>query len=517
MPDWPPGPGFGGKRRALTVADLIQAYGRGDEDAIALMEMIADSTRELAPTPLEQAALLKARVPLSVRTLLDGRQLTVAGLVDLAEAGVHKDELRDLLTLLGLGGRPSSAQALKLLRAGFSAEELREMRSGDHDHPPVPYARGGRPGAPLAFMLARKSTPAVDRALAWLAAMQADDGRWDSSGDRNSPLGRIRYGGRLPAMTTAETALALLAFLGAGHGPDSVRYGAAVRRGLVYLMRQQQPDGRVGPPEHRAIPHHAAACLALCEAYGMTGSPRLGGAARLALRALLRGQDAKSGGWPQAAGAKPDIRSTSWAAEALAAGLLCGCAPGSSREALGRAADFAAQLTNDQGVTGHDERPRNGYQRETSERLVDAQLKIDARATHDRSHAPTAAALALRALDGALPSAEARRGVGRLTIGTFAWKPPARRARGTIDCLLAYQGARAIWHLRSRSGQAWSTQLRAAIRAAQLKKAVLDGSWQPSADAWGNACGGIVVTALNALTLLAETRYPQQLALPKDR
>ena len=75
---------------------------------------------------------------------------------------------------------------------------------------------------------------AVRRAVSWLLSRQNADGGW---GESNDSYVRGR-GGELVASTPHQTAWALLGLLASGAGDSE-----AVRRGVVYLLQTQQPDG----------------------------------------------------------------------------------------------------------------------------------------------------------------------------------------------------------------------------------------------------------------------------------
>src|SRR5438105_3921250 len=71
---------------------------------------------------------------------------------------------------------------------------------------------------------------AVERALEFLAATQdKTDGSWKMN-NVHSP---------------AVTSLAVMAFLSAGHVPGEGKYGAAVEKGVRWLLKQQQPNGLI--------------------------------------------------------------------------------------------------------------------------------------------------------------------------------------------------------------------------------------------------------------------------------
>ncbi|HBE69308.1 MAG TPA: hypothetical protein DDW52_14265, partial [Planctomycetaceae bacterium] len=76
---------------------------------------------------------------------------------------------------------------------------------------------------------------AVELGLAWLARQQSSDGSW-------SLLGPYPAGGAYENKTAA-TAMALNAFLGAGHTHKSGKYSAKVSAGLQWLLARQDSSG----------------------------------------------------------------------------------------------------------------------------------------------------------------------------------------------------------------------------------------------------------------------------------
>ena len=88
---------------------------------------------------------------------------------------------------------------------------------------------------------------------------------------------------------TALTALALLAYLGAGDTHVQGRYAETVDKGLTYLIGQQKPDGDLrGDSAAVGMYCHAMATLALCEGYALTGDARLRDPAARAVGFLVR-------------------------------------------------------------------------------------------------------------------------------------------------------------------------------------------------------------------------------------
>jgi len=125
---------------------------------------------------------------------------------------------------------------------------------------------GSRNGAGRANLLAkhggnRATESAVDRALAWLARNQDADGHWDAH----------KLEGQGIKGDTAITGLALLAFLGAGHTEKIGKYRDNVKRGVAWLIKQQNAQGLLfAAGDNCTLGYaHGIAGLALAEAAGM--------------------------------------------------------------------------------------------------------------------------------------------------------------------------------------------------------------------------------------------------------
>ena len=108
----------------------------------------------------------------------------------------------------------------------------------------------------------RKTENAVDAALRWLKEHQEPDGSWDNE----------KYEGK-GKNDPAVTAFALLAFLGAGNSMEFGKYKTTVKKGVQWLMKQHDGNGRVGPHRYQA----PITMMALAEAYGMSSGAGAGG------------------------------------------------------------------------------------------------------------------------------------------------------------------------------------------------------------------------------------------------
>ena len=174
---------------------------------------------------------------------------------------------------------------------------------------------GGR-GAP-----GPQTEEAIDRGLAFLARYQAPDGGWSLQGfPEDAQL----------ATDTAATALAVIAFQGAGYNHREHQYKDVVRGGLDFLVKSQKENGDLFVPldddSNRSVwlYSHSLAALALCEAYGMTQDPELKEPAQKALDFIVASQDKQRGGWRYSPGVSTDTSVTGWMMMALKSGELAG-------------------------------------------------------------------------------------------------------------------------------------------------------------------------------------------------
>lgn len=160
---------------------------------------------------------------------------------------------------------------------------------------------------------------AVARALRWLDHHQHDDGRWSLDGFQEHPQCRGRCGdaARLHS-DCGGTALALLTYLGAGQTHQVGVYHRSVRRGLDWLLDNQQPDGDLrGAGDLRAGMYvHGQAAIVLCDALVLTGDERLRGAAQRAIDFICAAQHAE-GGWRYVPGQAGDLSVVGWQLMAL--------------------------------------------------------------------------------------------------------------------------------------------------------------------------------------------------------
>jgi hypothetical protein len=153
-------------------------------------------------------------------------------------------------------------------------------------------------------------------ALAFLEKMQETDGSWAGNG------------GASPAVTS----LAVLAFLSAGNVPGEGPYGAAVEKGVRWVLKHQRPDGLFAANQGQDMYHHGISVLMLSQVAGMTDGA-LGREVKAALEKgvalILKAQRTtglSAGGWRyQPQGFDADMSVTGWQLLALRAAKNLGC------------------------------------------------------------------------------------------------------------------------------------------------------------------------------------------------
>jgi len=161
----------------------------------------------------------------------------------------------------------------------------------------------------------------IARALKYLAENQTPEGSWKTEAWGES---------------TAITALAVMAFLAAGHVPDEGPYGAQISQGIRWVVAQQQANGMLirKAQSHGPMYDHGICTLMLAEVSGMLNgadSPIIRRALEKAVLLILESQavekfDRHQGGWRyQVDSRDSDLSVTGWHVMALRAAKDIGC------------------------------------------------------------------------------------------------------------------------------------------------------------------------------------------------
>ncbi len=160
-------------------------------------------------------------------------------------------------------------------------------------------------------------TVSVDRALAFLASKQQNDGAWDSNGQKH------------PAITS----LAVMAFLSAGHVPGEGPYKANVEKGIRWVLSQIDKKGSVANSAPGEMYHVGICAMMLAEVVAMSDAkaaeqirPKLEACVKRILLAQRLEKGIHRGGWRYGVeGADADLSITGWQLLALRAARNIGC------------------------------------------------------------------------------------------------------------------------------------------------------------------------------------------------
>jgi len=303
---------------------------------------------------------------------------------------------------------------------------------------------------------------AVDKALAYLASIQSEDGRWDLS----------EYGGQAKH-DMASTGAALLAFYGRGERHDiNCAYRATVEKGINWLVDQQNKgDGDLrGINPKGNMYDHGIAGLAMVEAYGVTKDSRLLPRAQSAVDFIVAAQH-EEGGWRYNPKDKGDLSVTGWIIMMLASAEMSGLKiPVETLNGARRFLDYVSAGQHG-GAFGYTDKP----------------------GPNGATAAMNAVGFFCRQLLGLSNSSE---------LAAEASGIIDRRGLDINDLYYAYYGTLASYQQQGPAWRRWLEAMRDKFVAAQNE----DGSWV-AAGPHGGAMGTIVATALAALSLEAHYRY----------
>ena len=479
---------------ALRAADVVFRSG------FRFVGFQTDPSDPAAQGPLRELAARARHAPRAVRWTLGGAPLEVppAGLPALPSvARVVGKPAGDW--------RPPAPVALAApspTGPGVLLEDTDEVRRPDEvarasDAGPAPVV----PTAPASTLADRprrpRTTPVdpVERSLEWLALHQAPDGRFGAQDFGRWCRGVAWEGPAVPGAGLASrdresTALALLAFFGAGWTPRSDHpNGRAAHRALVWLIAQLDADGGLGGgtgPE--ALRDHALGTLALAAADRALGGARGTRAALVRAVAFAAAARNPGGGWGRGVRSGDlDVVTTAWMALAWTEARLAAAATAELPREPVPLDDRALTEARDAVVAATD--AGTGV-------LVGAP-------TDPLDDATAAAALVVRRLAGedlrgaalaptvrALLAARAERGPGRAPDPSTTW----------FTTIVAFEHSREPW-------RAWEASLKSDVLEAQRadgEPCEAAGSWDPPPS---DAGGRVVATALRALVAEVYYRY----------
>jgi hypothetical protein len=319
---------------------------------------------------------------------------------------------------------------------------------------------------------------AVNLALAWLASNQERDGHWSAArheaGRGNPQLGQERGDTGVDA-DTGITALALLAFLGAGQTHLEGEHRVVVQKGLEYLLAAQHSNGSLaGNAKLFASMYcHGMATFALSEAMAITRDQRLRPFVERAIAYTVASQHAR-GGWRYQPGDVGDMSQFGWQIMALNSAELAGVTvPAATKE---RSIQFLNATSSGRagGLASY-------------------------RAGERTSRTMTAEAYLCRHLLGTRITPETT----QETVSFLMQELPTNRS---ANVYYWYYGTLAMRFAGGREWQTWNEALQNELLFTQRQNGTAQGSWNPDSS-WGSYGGRVYQTALSALCLEAYYRY----------
>lgn len=306
---------------------------------------------------------------------------------------------------------------------------------------------------------------AVTDALEWLKRNQRRDGTWDLTGP-------YRDGGQHSNPTSA-TAMAMLAFQGAGHTHQYGSYQDVMLRAHRALVKMQDADGDFwrGTVGHHRLYSQAQAMIAICELYGMTKDSQLRTAAERAVQYAARTQD-RLGGWRYQPGYDSDTSVSGWFMMGLQSARMAHIEV--PAETLDNLAAFLDRVASS-------DRARYGYQ-----------------PGMEPTFSMTAEALLCRQYLGwSHDDPSMQTGVNMLLARPIDWNDR--------DVYYWYYATQVLHHLHGDSWDQWNRVMRQVLPEEQTREGAERGSWSPLGDRWGPHGGRLYVTCL--CTYMLEVYY----------
>jgi hypothetical protein len=327
---------------------------------------------------------------------------------------------------------------------------------------------------------------AVRRALVWFRLHQSPDGRWDVDGfmKHHKVKGRRADGrGNRRDQDVGVTALAALAFIGAGHTHVAARgaggpteHAETVRKAVDWLLDGQKDDGDLR--RKGQMYDHCLATMVLCESYSMTGEEALVEPIRKAVDFTLKAQN-PGRGWRYEPRSDNDTSVLGWALMALKSAEIAGF--NVPPKAYRGAAHWLDRVRKGKHKGLYEYQPgRKPSPAMTAEGLF-SEMLIE----YDPASPRTAESVAY------LLDHEPR-------------YVPQDRER--TNFYYWYYATLALHQLGGAEWETWNEKVREALVASQRDDGPYAGSWDPRTR-WGNYGGRVYSTAMAALTLEVYYRY----------
>jgi hypothetical protein len=360
----------------------------------------------------------------------------------------------------------------------------------------------------------RQTEDAVERGLRWLARHQDRDGGWSAEGFQRHCAEHVPCPGQgLPEFNVGVSALATLAFLGAGHVPGrdsprplstsaafsrtatsvsddapsgSGRYSRTVRSALEYLLSQQDASGGFGVLGHNYMYNHALATFAMSEACALTGSDRYRESTESALAFTYMAQQS-GGGWDytRESTGRNDLSITGW--QILAIRSAAGAGIPIPQNVVERIRRYLRLAVRPSGIGIYADKGQEKGRRGINMVAVGLLSKLYLGAPRDEPAVRGAMARLLRTP----PDPEALSRWDTSFQSYYYW----------------YTATLALFHCGGEEWRAWNLFLTRKLLPLQSSRPHEDGSWQPELSWIGVSGGRVYATAICVLTLETYYRY----------
>ncbi len=318
---------------------------------------------------------------------------------------------------------------------------------------------------------------AVEAGLKWLARNQRSDGSWSLVGPYND--------GGVTENKPAATAMALLAFMGAGNTHQSGAYKENVLKGIGMVKKFQDKEGFFAEQSvgNQRTYGQAQCTIAICELYGMTGDPELREVAQKAVRYAEKAQG-KNGGWRYAPRENGDTSVTGWYVMALISARMAG-------------------LDVDSDV------------------LEKVQAFLDTVQRYGRTTQvnPDGERYAYQSYSIATPSMTAEGMLCRLYLGwntkdpriesgsEFLCSQPISADKGRISYYYWYYATTSLHHIGGRFWKEWNEKMKEVLPALQINSGKEKGSWSANGDPHEGGGGRLYSTCLAIYCLESYYRH----------
>jgi hypothetical protein len=317
-----------------------------------------------------------------------------------------------------------------------------------------------------------ESEAAVRKGLTWIADQQQSDGAWSFWKSPEST-------GTTPVdESVAATAMALLAFQGAGNTHQSGEFKGNVRRGIEWLLKQQKENGEF---PGATLYTHGLCLNVITELYGMSQDPNLHDAAKRAVAFAVESQNDRFGGWRYRPKEEADTSVTGWFVQGLT----------TARHASLDVPDQSFRLmTNYLDAAQRDEGESYPYV---------------ARGGTSQPGTTAIGLLCRQLIDRNRDTKGMAKGLARLsTVYGFDIKGN--------DYYYWYHASQALRNYGGPAWESWNDKMRSLLCAKQVPDGPFSGRWPPESP-WGGSRGSIFTTCMAVLTLEVYYRHPS----PFDR